>query len=410
MRIENLRRHRVGDRTRIEASYVYEDANLPPVDIYYEAGPPLADALEATPEAFVLSGYPIALWEGERRLKVEGALDRKLAEGLEKAGALLSSWYGRCGSLVVEPTEGLRDLKPRPGPNAVSLFSGGADACAMVCENRRTFPLDHPESIRSVVYAFGFSFLDRKTGEEDPFMRARHEAQAKRIEAFAKRVDLDLTRLDTNVRLLDLRREPFYYAAHGSAFLAPLVASPGYVSDAFIASAGEGGPVQGAHGSHPVLDELYSTGAVRIRHMQPQVARTDKLRMLSDWDPAFDTLQVCHGWLADSPEQVNCGRCEKCVRTMVGLIICDALPRFRTFPVDDVTPEMIEGVEIHAKYDYLTVPEVIAGLACVGRIDLVQAIQAKAERLPMRRPSFGHTERWHRKLERTLRRLRIRRV
>lgn len=407
MRIENLNQQSVGDRTRIEARFVYEDSNLPPVDVYYEAGPPLRDALEATPEAFVLPGLPIALWEGERRLKVEGALDAKLADGLGRAGALLASWYARCGSIEIEPTEGLRETKPHPQRRTVALLSGGVDAMAMLWENRQHYALDHPRSIRTVLYAFGFSFLDRPKGEEDPFMRARHEAQALRLEALGERIGFDVIRLDTNVRLLDPTREPFYYAAHSGAFLAPLIASPGYVGDALMASAGEGGPTQSPHGSHPMLDVEYSTGAVQVHHVQPQVGRTDKLRMIAGWEPAFDTLQVCHGWLAPSPDAVNCGRCEKCMRTMIGLLVCDALPKFTTFPHDDVTPEMIDEIKIQARYDYLTVPEVIDGLERIGRDDLVRAIQAQVERLPVHKRG-GPTGRWHRWLENGRRRFRRR--
>jgi hypothetical protein len=398
MRIEALTRRSRGDRTRIEARFVYEDSYLPPVDVYYEAGPPLANALQATPEAFVLSGLPIALWEGERRLQVEGALDAKLAGGLGRAGALLASWYDRCGKIKLEPTKGLRDTKPRPQRRTVALMSGGVDAMAMLVENRRHFPLDHPSSIRTVLYAFGFSFLDRPKGKESPFMRARYEVQARRLEALGDRVGFDVIRVDTNVRLLDPSRPPFYYAAHSGAFLAPLIASPGYVGDALMASAGEGGPIQCAHGSHPMLDVEYSTGAVQVRHMQPQVARTDKVRMIADWEPAFDTLQVCHGWKAPSPDAANCGRCEKCMRTMVGLLICKALPRFTTFPHDDVTPEMIDKIKIKKRRDYLTMPEVIGGLECIGRYDLVRAIQTQVARLPMRRPA-GPKGRWHRMIQ-----------
>jgi hypothetical protein len=405
VRIENLRRHRVGDRMRIEARFIYEDSNLPPVDVYYEAGPPLADALESIPEAFVLSGLPIALWEGERRLKVEGALDAKLAAGLGRASALLASWYDRCGSIVIEPTDGLRNTKPRPQPRAVALMSGGVDALGMLVDNRRRFALDDPSSIRTVVYAFGYSFLDRPKGEVDPFMRARYEAQATRLEALGEQVGFDVVRLDSNVRLLDPHRDPFYYTAHGGAYLAPLVASPGCVSDALIASVGEGGPTQTPHGSHPRLDVEYTTGAVQVRHEQVGVPRTDKVRMIAAWEPAFGVLQVCPGWLAPSPDVVNCGQCEKCIRTMVGLLVHDALAKFTTFPHDDVTPEMIDAIQIKPRYDYLTVPEVIAGLESIGREDLVRAIHARVERQP-RRKSAGPTRRWHRVVENGLRRFR----
>ena len=406
MRIENIQRQTRGDRVRIEARFVYEDCYLPPVDIYYEAGPPLAEHLEALPEAFVLPGLPIAVWEGERRVQIDGTLDEKLANGLRQASQLLNSWYDRCGNIEIEPTQGLRYSKPESQRRTVALMSGGVDALAMLAENRRRFPLQHPNSIQTVLYAFGFSFLDRPHGNESSFMRARYEAQAKRLEKLGKQIGFDVIRLDTNIRQLHPFRGAFYYAAHSGAFLAPLIASPGYLSNALIGSVGEQGTTQVPHGSHPLLDIQYSTAAVQVSHMQAQVARLDKIRMIADWEPAFNTLQVCHGWWTTSPREANCSRCEKCVRTMIGLLIAKGLHRFNTFQHNEVTPKMVDNIKIQARYDYLTMPEVIQGLQSIGREDLIQAIQAQITRLPTRKAEKPKG-RLHRNIQHLRRRFRL---
>jgi hypothetical protein len=66
---------------------------------------------------------------------------------------------------------------------------------------------------------------------------------------------------------------------------------------------------------------------------------------------------------------------------MVGLLVWKALPRFTTFPRDDVTPEMIDAIKIRAPYTYITMVELLAGLERVGRGDLVRAIRAQVERV-----------------------------
>jgi hypothetical protein len=272
-------------------------------------------------------------------------------------------------------------MRPRPLQRTVALFSGGVDAMAMLRENRRLVPLDHPNSIRDVVYGFGTNPRDFDEGVEVPRRRASYEAQARRIEALGRRLDFTTIRLDTNVIRLHPSVWPFYEAGNSAAFLAPLVASPSYVSNALIASDGEGGIVQTPHGSHPLLDVHYSTGAVRVHHVQPQITRMAKLGLIADWEPAYDTLQVCHGWLAPPPEVVNCGMCEKCVLTMVGLVAWKALPRFTTFAHDDVTPEMIDAIRLRQPYTYMTMPDLLAGLERVGRDDLLRAIQVQVDRL-----------------------------
>ena len=266
----------------------------------------------------------------------------------------------------------------------MALFSGGVDAMAMLCENRRLVPPDHPRSIGTLVYGFGYSRLDHPEGVESDLMRARYEAQAKRIEALCQRLGIGFVRLDTNVRRLHPAYRSYYDAYHGAALLAPLVASPGYVRDALIASCGEGGTVRSPHGSHPMLDVHYSTNAVRVRHMQPQLTRMQKVQLIADWEPAYDTLLVCHGELEPPPEQANCGRCEKCVRTMIALVACQALERFTVFPTNDVTLEMIHEYPLHKPYAYITQPDVLAGLERAGRDDLVRAIREKVKGLSPR--------------------------
>jgi hypothetical protein len=381
MRIEGLERHSVGDRTRIQARVIYEDVDLPSREVFYEAGPPLAEALEAAPEAFVAAAFPLAVWEGERRLRIEGAVDTTLASGLGQVTRLLAAWYPRCGSLALEPTEGFRVQDPRPEPHTAALYSGGVDATAMLCENRRLVPRGHPQSIRTLVYAFGFTGLDHPDGVEDPFMRARNDAHAERLEATAREVGCELVRLDTNAMRLHPSKKAWYDAAYGAAFLAPLLASPAYVKDALIASTGEGGAVDVPHGSHPMLDGLYSTSAVRTHHAQPHYTRLDKLRMIAEWEPAFDSLQVCFGVRLKDPTVTNCGRCEKCLRTMIGLLACGALERFTALPHDDVTPEMIQAHQpTKSTALYFLHPDLQAALTRRGREDLVRALKAQARR------------------------------
>ncbi len=286
----------------------------------------------------------------------------------------------------------------------MALFSGGVDAMAMLCENRRLVPLDHPRSIRTLVHAFGFSNMDLPGGVEDPLRRARYEAQHRRLAALGERVRFTLVRLETNVMLLHPSIEPYYEAALSAAYLAPLVASPSYVSDALIASDGQGGGVPTPHGSHPMLDILYSTGAVRVHHAQAHLSRTDKVGLIADWEPAYDTLQVCFGLKAPHPEVVNCGICEKCVRTMLALLVWKALRRFTTFQ-NDVTLEMIDALPIKARHpDFLNQPDLLAGLEGVGRDDLVGAIQAQVGRLDETRWA-RHGRKWRRRLAKRLGRL-----
>ena len=154
--------------------------------------------------------------------------------------------------------------------------------------------------------------------------------------------------------------------------VAPLVAADRRVTETWIASSGAGlGHVP--HGSHPLLDGHLGTGAVRVHSPQPLLSRQRKLGLLADWAPAYDILTPCHQYPHLGDDEVNCGRCEKCIRTMTGLVAHGALERFSAFPVDDVTPGMILGLEVRSRYDFFVDPDLLAGLEAAGRRDLVAA-------------------------------------
>ena len=64
-----------------------------------------------------------------------------------------------------------------------------------------------------------------------------------------------------------------------------------------------------------MLDPLWSTERTTIVHDAAGVSRADKLAFLAERPGALANLKVC--FEADS--EYNCGVCEKCMLTMVGL-------------------------------------------------------------------------------------------
>jgi hypothetical protein len=71
-------------------------------------------------------------------------------------------------------------------------------------------------------------------------------------------------------------------------------------------------------GSHPMLDPLWSTKAVEILHDGCEASRLDKVRCIQGDPLARKLLRVC--W-RNVGREMNCGVCEKCVRTRICLEI-----------------------------------------------------------------------------------------
>jgi hypothetical protein len=140
------------------------------------------------------------------------------------------------------------------------------------------------------------------------------------------------------------------------------------------------------YGTHPLIDHLYSSGELRIRHDGVTLSRLDKTGLIANWDVALQNLRVCNQFKRYKSGSLNCGRCEKCVRTMLGLLAVGALDKTDVFPSHDVTAKLVKeavtfvpptwrGYDVEASYLELLEP-----LTNIGRHDLVAAIKKQLKK------------------------------
>ena len=123
-----------------------------------------------------------------------------------------------------------------------------------------------------------------------------------------------------------------------------------------------------------MIEPNFSSSDLRISHMGIRYSRLDKVRLISGWKVALDNLRVC---TANAPGLLNCGRCEKCLRTMLELLACDALSKAAAFPVKDVHPEMLRGIKLSESYQDRWYEELVSPLRERNRYELVEVIQEK---------------------------------
>jgi len=87
-------------------------------------------------------------------------------------------------------------------------------------------------------------------------------------------------------------------------------------------------------GSHPILDYLIGTENIETVHDSSNLDRPAKTEVIAGWDATHSILRVCAnttGYREDTGSILNCGRCEKCVRTMKTLEILQRCDEFTTF-------------------------------------------------------------------------------
>ena len=126
-----------------------------------------------------------------------------------------------------------------------------------------------------------------------------------------------------------------------------------------------------------MLDPLYSTGAVEILHQPNALTRFERLESIAQNPQVLRNLVVCLAF--PTAPQINCGECEKCLRTMTALVALGKLEGARLFPARGVTPELLR----RARLDELTEvywDDFLPLLAQRGRTDLLDAIREGRER------------------------------
>jgi hypothetical protein len=378
----------------VSARVTWEDSAQAPLELFFEAEGAGGAELSPEPEAFLTACFLPAMRGGERRVEIEGALCGRLLEGLPEAVARLRSLHGAGHETPrIEPTQGVRTLSPRRPARAATFFTGGVDTLEMLQRDRRDRRPGDPGKFVEAVWMFGHLCpTDRRT-------LGWNEAALEAVAPVIAREGLALTTVRTNIWNLapDI---PFLGEESLSSALASAAHGLRARFDSIAIASGRDARRERLRGSCPMLDPLYSTGAVEILHEPNALTRFERLEAIARKPEVLRNLVVCLAF--PTAPQINCGECEKCLRTMTALVALGKLEDARLFPARGVTPELLR----RARLDELTEvywDDFLPLLEQRGRTDLLDAIREARERAG-RDKSWNADEGWKGRLRRLDRR------
>jgi hypothetical protein len=258
-----------------------------------------------------------AMTSGDR-LRVADPLSPRLLEAVPIITDVLTTFDRYAWSLdlrrvSVEAPARVPDAPPR-GRGVACFFSGGVDSTFTVRAHRK--------DLTALVFVHGFDVALH----DAPL---RHEVSTS-LRAAADTLGLPLVEVEADLHRFAHGRVP-WSVYHGSAMatvahlLAPL-------AETFLVPASDTYATLSAYGSHPLLDPLWSSEAVSFVHHGCAASRVDKVRSFGDHDGGPDPLSWLRVCWRNSDGAYNCGRCPKCVSTMVALRMAGLLERAPTFP------------------------------------------------------------------------------
>lgn len=278
---------------------------------------------------------------------------------------------------------------PRERGRVATFFSGGVDSWATI--------LGNPE-VTDLIFVRGLDLVPGWPQHE----KLADEVEA-RLRATAPELGLPLHVVTTDIRTFSdplLRWESFCPSVEAAIalFFEPLFERVVIANDSDYGK-------QAQVGASWQVDHLWSSEGLTIEDWGGRFGRVERLRRIADHPLVQETLRVC--WM-NSEGAYNCGRCGKCLATMIGLEAIGARDKIRTLPAElDLEPlrdyriltplqlalweDVFEAVEKAGRADLMKglAPTVEAGRRAVGgpEVELAKVLGSSSWRLtePLRR-------------------------
>jgi hypothetical protein len=119
-----------------------------------------------------------------------------------------------------------------------------------------------------------------------------------------------------------------------------------------------------------MVDQLWSTEQLEIVDVGGRYNRVERVRKIADHPLVQRSLRVC--W--ENPDSAyNCGRCRKCLQTMLTLEVFGKLDRVSTFPELDL--DAVARVEIANEVGLSYWEDLLDAARATGRADLEGAVE-----------------------------------
>ncbi|MFM7182676.1 MAG: hypothetical protein ACKO2G_14590 [Verrucomicrobiales bacterium] len=251
-------------------------------------------------------------------LVAEASAATGFAEVLEEYALISDAWLEDWRKPRIEMhTESEPQILPQ-GRGEAAFFSGGVDSFYTLVARQG--------QLADVVFLTGFDI--------EPVMTAHSRLADKAIHAAARMFGVGVVHVETNVRAL--RHYALDWVYMGGAVLAgTALLLRGLYQRVHVASDSTWKGCLPAH-EHPVMHNLWRLPGFRMRCDMVSIPRVERVRLLGMAMPgALAHLRVCWDML---PFHLNCGKCEKCQRTLAALEVFgfrqQAAPAFESSDLD----------------------------------------------------------------------------
>jgi len=330
-------------------------------NVWFRTQSPLTPTADA---ALAAAAMPAMAHGGT--LRMSDPVSPRMLRGQREFQAIQRSW-----SLDWPFTEPLHEVEVEvpvrePGQTApkgrvAAFFSGGVDSWGILLEN---------PDLTDLIFVRGFDLPHSGPGAD-----LADEVEGRLREA-AEDLGLPLHVVVTNLRDLSDAHLPwdvFFGCADVAVahFLAPLF-------DRVLIAGDSDYEVQVRYGANLLVDQLWSSEGLEIVDAGGRFSRMQRLERLVENPVACRSLRVC--W--EIPDQTyNCGRCRKCLMTMIALEAIGARERVTSFPPKlNLDPKILAEISINHVVSLTLWEDILDVIRERGRENLEPAVASVVAR------------------------------
>ncbi len=368
--VERTRSPLGAGRTRLVGRVEFVTTGIGDETIWFDLEDRFVDGLSVSGNPWLAGLLPLAVTLGEP-MELPLPVDPALHEGALALMEVWARWYPERQPVVLDVGDVATVAAPTPERTGI-LFSAGLDSFHTLLrhcpsgEAIRRFPID------DLLTVWG---LDVPLGHAEAFARV-----AGQVGEIAAATGTTSVTMATNLRESEWNRANWGLMGQGPALAALALVLEGRFARILVPSSTRYGSDR-AWGTHPLTDPLLSTTTLDFRNDGAHHGRWEKAQAVSRSDLAMGHLRVC--WVGGNER--NCGRCEKCLRTLTLFEFLGVRDRATTFPAEAWSLEALAGLRYRNALDRRYQGRMAERAIGLGRPDVARAIRRAMRRYDTRR-------------------------
>jgi hypothetical protein len=288
-------------------------------------------------------------------LIIEGSISKKLYQNLYKIQKVFLDWDLGFKPINIKVSQFIPD---KGSPKAIgSYFSGGVDSFYTYLYQKQT-----KDKVNFLILINGYD-IELKNTE-------LWKATSKTVDDIAQSEGIEVIKVESNIHDLIEPICIWDYTCGGCLAAVALSLRKG-LKMAYLPGAYTKDQLFPA-GEHPDVDQKYQTETFKLIHHGEETSRLNKTKYISKNPLVLKYLRVCY---KNIKGKFNCGECDKCLRTMIGLQIAGTLHKSQTLP-KKIDINKVRNLEIHSEYNAIFHRDNLKGLEKLGKYkELTEALK-----------------------------------